>query len=180
MSLRRLVYRGRQFRKHLASQPAESETVEARRVLSPSQMELFLHMQGGEQAHSLDVLRRLLEQGETAHDLQVAALLHDAGKVRCPLRIWERAWIVLAKKIIPGRFEAWGMAPGKLESRPWWQRASAVAEQHPAWGAELAQAAGCSALAVSLIRHHQDIQTLDPQVHEDRLLAKLQAVDDQS
>lgn len=180
MSLRRLVYRGGQFRRHLASRPAPVGLAEARRILTPAQMELFLQMQAGEQAHSLAVFKRLGEQGETDADLRAAALLHDAGKVRYPLRIWERAWIVLAKKIIPGRFKAWGAASGRLDNLPWWQRACAVAEQHPAWGAELAQAAGCSAQTVALIRRHQDQNPYHPQSDEDRLLQKLQAVDDQS
>lgn len=180
MSLARLVYRGGQLRKYLGSRPAPAELEDVRRILTPPQMELFLHMQPGEQSHSLDVLHRLSEHGETPPNFQVAALLHDVGKIRSPLRIWERAWIVLARKIAPGRFREWGAAPGGEDSPPRWQRPFIVAEQHPAWGAALALAAGCSPLAVSLIRRHQEKKPLDPQVYEDSLLAELQAVDDQS
>jgi len=180
MSLKRLVYRSGQFRRHLASRLAPVGLVEVRRILTPAQMELFRQMQAGEQAHSLEVFKRLEEQGETDADLQAAALLHDAGKVRFPLTIWERTWIVLVKNLFPGRFRVWGSASGKLDVLPWWQRACAVAVQHPAWGAELAQAAGCSAKTVALIRRHQEQNLRHPQSDEDRLLLKLQAVDDQS
>lgn len=180
MILKRILYRSGQFRKHLGSRPAQAGLDEIRRILTSAQLELFLQMQAGEQVHSLDVWRRLTGQGETPLDLQMAALLHDAGKVRFPLRIWERVWIVVAEQVIPGRFKTWGAASGDLDKLPWWQRACAVALQHPLWGAELAQAAGCSAQAVALIRRHQEVLSGDPQSTEDRYLLKLQAVDDQS
>ena len=178
MSLKRFLYRGGQFWRHTRGTVVEQAAV--RNVLTPKQMALFLRMQKGEQAHSLEVLRRLSRQGETDPDLQVAALLHDIGKIRFPLRLWERVWIVLARKALPGRFQKWGASQGELSGLPWWQRACAVAEQHPAWGAELAQSVGCSKRTVALIRRHQDKGPFDLQDGEDRLLARLQAVDDQS
>jgi hypothetical protein len=180
MSLARIVYRTEQFRKYLGIRAAPLDLGEAREALTPAQMALFLRMQPGEQAHSLEVLGRLRLQGEVDPDLQVAALLHDVGKCRFPLHVWERVWIVLAPKLFAGRFRVWGAAQGALDKLPWWQRASVVAAQHPGWGAELAQAAGCSARAVSLIRRHQEHASLDPQNEEDQLLASLQALDDRS
>jgi hypothetical protein len=180
MSLARLVYRSEQFRKYLGFRSAPPHLSEARQVLTPAQMALFLRMQPGEQAHSLEVLRRLREQGELDPDLGTAALLHDAGKVHFPLRLWQRVWIVLAGVLLPARFQAWGELQEGLDSQPWWVRLSAVAIQHPAWGAELAQEAGCSERAVSLVRRHQDYAPLDLQNEEDRLLASLQAFDDRS
>jgi putative nucleotidyltransferase with HDIG domain len=175
MSLGRLVYRFGQFRRHLGSRVVEAELVEARKILTSAQMELFLQMSAGEQAHSLEVLRRLEAQGETDPDLQAAALLHDAGKTHRPLRLWERVWIVLG-----GGFLRRVAASEGLEQLPWWQKPLAVAEQHPAWGAELARAAGCSPRAASLIRRHQEKGMLNLQAEEDVLLRKLQAVDDES
>ncbi len=180
MSLRSLVYRTEQFRKYLGFRAAPLDLSAVRKVLTPAQMALFLRMQPGEQAHSLEVLQRLRAQGETDPDLQTAALLHDVGKSRFPLHLWERVWIVLAQKLFPGRFRAWGAAQGALERRPWWERACAVAAQHPAWGAELAQAAGCSRRAVTLIRRHQEHALFNIVNEEDRLLARLQSVDERS
>jgi putative nucleotidyltransferase with HDIG domain len=180
MSLPRLVYRSEQFRKYLGFRSAPPKLSEAQQVLTPAQLSLFLRMQPGEQAHSLEVLRRLREQGEMDPDLLTAALLHDVGKVRFPLRLWERVWIVLAGVLLPGRFKTWGETPSEPEEKAWWERLAMVAAQHPAWGAELAQEAGCSPRAVSLIRRHQDHAPLDLQNEENRLLARLQAVDERS
>jgi hypothetical protein len=178
MSLARLVYRSEQFRKYLGFRSAPLELSAARQVLTPAQLSLFLSLQPGEQAHSLEVLRRLQEQGEVDPDLGTAALLHDVGKVRFPLHVWERVWIVLAGVLLPGRFQAWGALQEGLDRQPWWVRLSAVAAQHPAWGAELAQEAGCSPRAVALVRRHQDHAPLDLHNEENRLLARLQAMDE--
>jgi hypothetical protein len=175
MSLDRLAYRLGQFRRHLGSRVAEAELREAHRILTPAQMKLFLQMSAGEQAHSLAVLRRLEAQGEREPDLLSAALLHDVGKALRPLRLWERAWIVLV-----GRFLGKSTATGALENLPWWQKPLRVASQHPAWGAEMALAAGSSERAASLIRRHQEKGSLNLQSEEDVLLRKLQAVDDES
>jgi hypothetical protein len=180
MSLRSLVYRSEQFRQYLGLRSEPPDLSVARGILTPAQMALFLRMQVGEQAHSLDLLRRLQEAGETDPDLLTAALLHDVGKSRCPLRVWQRVWIVLATQLLPSRLQAWADVPSPLDGQPWWVRLSAVAVHHPAWGAELSQAVGCSPRAVSLIRRHQDRASLDPQDEEDQLLARLQAFDDRS
>jgi hypothetical protein len=47
-------------------------------------------------------------------------------------------------------------------------------------GARLAQEAGCSQLAVSLIRRHQVKRSAPPVDDEDQLLAWLQAADDEN
>ena len=39
------------------------------------------------------------EQGEENPDLLTAALLHDSGKTRTPLRIWERVVVVIVNAI---------------------------------------------------------------------------------
>lgn len=177
----RIGYRVRQFWTALHAAPTENELSEVRGVLSPSLMALFLQMQPGEQAHSLRIYRGLCDRGETHPDLLVAALLHDVGKSCHPLRLWERVLIVLAQKLFGPRVKAWG----HRQSRGW-RRAFVVAEQHPAWGAELAAQAGASPLAVRLIRRHQE--TLHPELSqppadpilEDRLLVQLQLLDNQN
>jgi putative nucleotidyltransferase with HDIG domain len=180
MSLDRLFYRFGQFRRHLRSKLAPDELEEVRRMLASAQLDLFLQMSPGEQSHSLEVLHRLSKQGETQQDVRVASLLHDVGKTRAPLRLWERAWIVLAGKLAPGSLRKWGAATGNLGTLPWWQKPCVVAEQHPAWGAEMARVASCSPRVVSLIRRHQENELLNLQAEEDILLSKLQAVDEQS
>ena len=82
------------------------------------------------------VWRRLVDQDEHNPDLLAAALLHDVGKSRFPLRLWERVLIVSLKAFFPDRATRWGVGAAKG-----WRRALVVAAQHPTWGAEMARQA---------------------------------------
>ncbi len=175
LSWQQMLYRTRQFFFGLTARPAAEDLAQARRILSAPQMALFLQMQPGEQAHSLLVMRKLLAQGETDSHLLTAALLHDVGKIRGRLRIWERSLIVIGKDLFPARVKAWGR--GALRG---WQRAFVIAEQHPEWGASLAQEAGVSPQAVALIRYHQSHFPAGAEPVSVGLLRKLQIVDDES
>jgi hypothetical protein len=177
----RIAYRARQFWHALTRAPDPNQLEQARQALSPELMALFQCLQASEQAHSLAILNHLHDQSINQEDLMVAALLHDVGKSRYPLRLWERILIVLGEALFPGQARKWGQG----EPRGW-RRAFVVAQQHPMWGAEMAAQAGATPLAVTLIRRHQE--QLDPAVFtqagpstlEDRLLLKLQVVDDES
>jgi len=170
-----LLYRTRQFWFALTARPHTNDLAQAGHFLSPQLLELFLQMQPGEQAHSLAVFRQLQDQGETDRDLLAAALLHDVGKSRCQLRLWERVFIVLLRAMLPRHARRWGRA----EPRGW-RRALVVAQQHPRWGAQMAQQFGASARTIQLIRRHQDPipahRRKDP---ETRLLIRLQSVDNE-
>lgn len=174
----RLLYRARQLWLAWRAVPNDGDLELARGALSPALMALFMGMQPGEQAHSLHIFHRLRRSGVTHPDLLAAALLHDVGKSLHPLRLWERVLIVLGKAAFPGKVRLWGQAsPGG------WQRAFVVAEQHPAWGAEMAARAGASPLAAALIRRHQDSLSPGPAAVESleyRLLYHLQLLDDES
>ena len=145
-------------------------------------MALFLCLQPSEQAHSLWIYRRLIQQNDVDPDLLAAALLHDVGKICYPLHLWERVAIVLGKAWFLERVKGWGRAAPRG-----WKRPFVVAEQHPAWGAELAAQADASPLAVALIRRHQDV--IDPVPMppsgenvslEERLLSRLQSLDNET
>lgn len=176
----RIRYRVGQFWKALFVRPTQEQMALARRVLSPASWELFLKMQPGEQAHSLEILEGLLAQGETDPDLLTAALLHDVGKIRYPLRVWERALVVIGKALFPEKVRQLGMA-----QPVGWKRAFVVAENHPAWGAEMAAEAGASPAAIEIIRCHQD-KPPAPQSSagspspSENLLYRLQILDDES
>jgi exopolyphosphatase/pppGpp-phosphohydrolase len=178
MSSSRVRYRIRQFFHAVWAEVDPDALARARTVLSPAQMALFVGMQRSEQAHALEVYRQLVAQGETAPDLLVAALLHDVGKSCRPLRLWERVLIVLTRAVFPAQARRWGIVPPQAAGRITWKRAFVVAEQHPAWGAELAARAGTSPRAVALIRLHQDPLSPIVDAETQRLLSKLQAVDD--
>ena len=174
-------YRARQFWHALGAQPEPGMLRMASDLLSGAQMALFRGMQPSEQAHALNVLARLLAQGEKQPDLLAAALLHDCGKQLYPLNPLERAWIVVMQKLLPDRMCEWGRVERETVSRlPIWRRPLAVAEQHPAWGAEMARQAGASALLQALIYRHQEKSTSSSTNLEEALLSKLQAVDNES
>ncbi len=176
MVLRNWRYRAGQFWSALFTRPRTAELDTVRQLLTPRQFALFERMQPSEQAHAIGVMRNILARPERAHpDLLVAALLHDVGKARYPLRLWERVIIVLGRAVLPRRAQAWG----RRQPRGW-VRPFVVAARHPAWGAEMAAEAGVSPLARSLIRRHQDRVDRASNSLEDRLLAILQAADDEN
>jgi hypothetical protein len=134
---------------------------------------LFLQQSLQDQRHALNVYHTLRARGCTAPDLLAAALLHDQGKARAALRLWQRATIVLLERFAP-RWSSALSRPCEPGSRRW---PFFVHARHPELGAAQAQEAGCSARTVSLIRRHEEplaqVRTL-----EDRWLALLQAADD--
>jgi hypothetical protein len=176
MSENRILYRAFQFWKTFDGALAPDELEVAKAVLTPHQMILFERLHPSEQRHSLRVMGALQEKGENNPDLLKAALLHDVGKSRYPLRLYERVMIVLGKAVIPRLTKRWGQGPPRG-----WRRPFVVAEQHPEWGARMSADAGASPLTQSLIRRHQE--ELPPEgasCLEDRLLDNLQRTDDQS
>lgn len=185
MNPARLLYRTRQFWQALGAKQSPEDLALAQRLLSPAQLALFYRMQPAEQAHSLRVARDLLAQGEKHPDLFVAALLHDVGKSRFPLSLWERVLVVLVRAICPGCLKRWGRLAEETSSsggprRFGWRRPFVVAETHPEWGAQLAAEAGASPLGAALIGRHQEALPGEGGALEDRLLRKLQAADDQN
>jgi hypothetical protein len=183
----RILYRTRQFWHYLSSSPAYQDIENIKSILQPPLFVLFSGMSQEEQAHSANILKKLLQKGEKNPELLSAALLHDVGKSRFPLRLWERVFIVLAKMVFPQRCRTWGannsLAPPSGAWRGFFWRLKKpfmVAELHPQWGAEMAAKAGASRRVVSLIRRHQDWLGESPVEEEDRLLAMLQMVDDES
>jgi hypothetical protein len=186
MKAGRIWYRARQFWHALRAAPTQSELESIQNFLTPALMALFLSMNRGEQAHSINIYKRLIAQGETNQDLLTAALLHDAGKSVWPLNLWERVLIVMGRVFAKKQTRNWGVEPqgswppSKLTvlQRPW-RKPFVVAECHPEWGARLATEAGASPLSVALIQRHQEPPGKKTLSLEDALLAKLQSVDDQ-
>jgi len=151
-----LFYRLRQFRNALIAAPSERDLEVVTANLTPEQEALFKRMHPSEQMHSIQVVRALEHSSTSAteeyqKDLRVAALLHDVGKSRHSLKIWERVIIVLVRAALPEQSERWG--EGELDG---WQRPFVIARQHPQWGAQMALAAGVSPVAAALIERHQE------------------------
>ena len=142
----------------------------------PEGVALFLRMTKRDQRHSLDVQQSLLNAGHDQPDLLAAALLHDVAKTAQPgrrLKLSHRVAVVLLQAIKPGWVEQ--VARSDPDD---WRYPFYLHRHHPEIGARLARDAGCSLLAVSLIRRHQVKLSAPPVDEEDQLLAWLQTADD--
>ena len=147
----RLLYRIRQTWSALTAKPEKSDLEEVEKFLSPSQFTLFKELHPSEQSHSIAVYRPLLDNNAKQPDLLAAALLHDIGKNRYPIKFWDRIAIVLGKGLAPSLVETWGEAEPDS-----WKRPFVVSHKHAGWGAQMAADAGASQLTVDLINRHQE------------------------
>ncbi len=172
----RFKYRFWQFWHSLKGYPGEKEWQRVKRVLSPEELSLFQQLPTPDQNHSLRVLKTLEADHEADPDLLKAALLHDLGKIKLPLRRWERVFAVLVMAIFPVRYLKWGMGdPTGIK------RALVVIKQHPRWGADLAENAGSNPMTVWLIRNHETRLPGGSHSNDDLLLLnKLKKADNQN
>jgi hypothetical protein len=169
-----LSYRVTQFWWNITAEPLpDLLRLEIDSVLSSGEKNLFYQLQLSDQWHAYRVYSSLQEAGQTQPDLLAAAFLHDLGKSRMTLSVWDRILIVVADRLMPQKAKNWGQ--GDLHS---WKRPFVVRYKHAQWGAEMARSAGSSALAIALIRRHQDPLPRKPQSFEDELLGQLQWADD--
>jgi hypothetical protein len=142
--------------------------------LTPAQITLFQQMRRSDQLHSLNVLRTILAEGSTPADLAVAALLHDVGKARYPLAVWQKTLIVLVQAFIPALYHRWIQG----DEDNFWQRPFVVKSRHPVWGADLLVDTDISEQALWLIAHHQDAASHWEKHENADLLKRLQQADE--
>lgn len=150
MSVDRFFYRARQFWHTLTGKLSHRNWEEVRSALAPDLLALFTEMSEPEQTHGFRVYRSLKAEGYQDPDLLAAALLHDVGKNRSPLTVWERVWIVIASPIFSQSSKP-DTSPAQVEDR----NPMTVAKHHPAWGAEMALQRGASSTTAWLIRNHE-------------------------
>jgi hypothetical protein len=165
-------YRLWQFWGLLARRISPGELAQVRGELPPGLFAVFCRLNPAEQHHAYCVWQMLRRQGHTEPDLLAAALLHDVGKSRMPLAVWEKVAIVLGMRLLRPAVTAWGVRPGPAR---WWTRPFVNAVQHPAWGAEMVGAAGGSPGTVELVRRHQDRVAPGDALY--KLLSALQSAD---
>ena len=156
------------------SQPVDLGLAE--RYLSQPLLALFQHMNRGEQLHSLAVLRDVLVQGDTPTDLAVAALLHDVGKSRYPIDMWQKTLAVIVRRLVPSAYTRWSEG----SALNLWERPFVVYQQHPLWSAELLRTAGASEVACWLVAHHASCVETAPTPAQLEWLKRLQQADDQN
>jgi hypothetical protein len=136
----------RQFRAHLRASVATDERTVLATWLTPDQLALFDGMHVADRRHGLDVVTALRADGATDPDLLLAGLLHDAGKGATGL--WPRVAYSLG--------QAFGHWVWRLAGwRPGFRASLERLHDHAAASATLAEAAGCSARTVELIRHQE-------------------------
>ncbi|NLE99705.1 MAG: hypothetical protein GX601_01885 [Anaerolineales bacterium] len=176
-----MVYRVTQFARALTDRASQEEIADAIRGLEPQAQRVFWQQSRQDQCHALAVARSLQRRGYSNPTLLEAALLHDAGKSAAHLTPWHRAAIVALERLAPTVLTRLSQDAGANGgcALPGWRLPFVVHAQHPELGARLARQAGCSALAVALIRRHQDqaAHSVADETEEDQLLAALQAAD---
>jgi putative nucleotidyltransferase with HDIG domain len=160
------------------STPSASELDEVVDLLGPKLFTLFQKMSFGEQAHCLRVMEYLRQENESNVDLLIAALLHDVGKTKYPLKLWERVWIVIGEALFPELTKTWGsdLNAGNGKYRRL-QRPFFVSQQHASWGAEMASEAGASQMTAYLIANHENLNTTCEESRSGNKLRKLQIAD---
>lgn len=169
------VYRFMQGVRALTAFARPLDDAPARLILSPAQMALFKRLNRSEQMHSLAVLRAVQAQADTTPPaLAAAALLHDVGKARYPLRVWQKTIVVLVRKFARPLYRRWAQG----DPQNVWARGFVVNMQHPAWGAQIVEQAGGDALLVWLIAHHADPLEMHAAHPHAALLRRLKAADD--
>ncbi len=169
--LEKVRYRTWQVWKSLTGNLSSREWDLIHSILTPEQIALFEGMTLGEQAHCVRVVRYLQSEGFQDSELLAAGLLHDVGKSRMPLSVWDRIWIVLASGLpVEVSHEIQG-------EDSFWLRPLVVARQHPVWGADMAVSAGVSSLTAWLIEHHErdDIESVGNSKQNRYLKALVQA-----
>lgn len=169
-------YRLWQFWQIVTAVPLEpAARAEVAAILSAQELALFDRFSLNDQWHSYRVMKVLREAGHHQPALLVAALLHDVGKTKLSLSIWQRSLIVLVSLLLPRQAAVWGQ--GEAVG---WKRPFVVKAQHPAWSAAMATAAGSLPQAIELMRRHQDPIAPNDTSEEATLLRLLQWADDQN
>ena len=112
-------YRAGQFYRSLFAPPfSEAVWQVICHHLNIREQALFKQHSLSDQWHSYHVFCTLQEAGHNQPDLLTAALLHDVGKSRMPLAIWERVLIVLAQATVPHKTMRWGAGTITRWKRP--------------------------------------------------------------
>lgn len=176
----------------------------AKQYLSGKELDAFLKMSRADQLHSLNVLRNVLSQQEpqggsekvcraqakrqsfstheqrglhkqfTPSALAKAALLHDVGKSRYHLAIWQKTIAVLVKRLMPSLADRLG----REEILNIWRAAFVLRSHHARWSVEILQDCGSDEVALWLVGHHQaDLSDLEKHPLAE-LLLRLQRADD--
>lgn len=118
--------------------------------LDPAQRDLFLQQSLADQRHSIDLCRRLRDDGHDEPALLVAALLHDVGKSRGRLPLPHRVLYSFCATYRPDLARWLGGT-----NCPRWRGPFYLARHHATIGADAARRAGSTEQVVALIAGHE-------------------------
>ena len=146
----------------------------ARLYLTDCEFAAFRTLSRGEQLHSLNVLRSVLAAAANPpRELTAAALLHDVGKSRRRLAVWQKTLVVLAQSMAPGLCQR--LSREDLSGA--WRIPFIVQRHHPKWGGEILRACGSDSQLIWLVENHQAEATAHQAHPAYALLKELQAAD---
>jgi hypothetical protein len=151
----------RRFARYVTGRVRTTDRAALATWLTPAQLDLFDGMHPADRRHGLDVVHALRAGGHAQPELLLAGLIHDCGKGR-GLHVWHRVGWSLS--------ERYGVAVERaLQRLPGFRPAFVTLRDHAARSAQLAEAAGCSAATVELIRNQAEPK--DPLLGRALLLA---------
>lgn len=126
--------------------PSPEDLAPVLQYLTPTQRDLFLGMDAGDQTHSLRVAGFVaqaldLHPSVSRADLMTAALLHDVGKTGGRLHLPFRTFWVLGHRILPWVMD-WAARRSAQACPGTWRHKMHIQHQHPHIGARMMRQAG--------------------------------------
>jgi hypothetical protein len=150
----------RQARRHLGARVEPREQALVAAWLSREQLALFDAMHVADRRHGLDVVASLRADGTSDPDVLVAGLLHDAGKGDAGI----------GPRVVYSLVQAYGRwIAAPFRPLPGMRASIERLRTHAETSAQMAEAAGCSARTVELIRWQEAPR--DPEAGERLRLA---------
>lgn len=173
----RLRYRLGQGVRALLAVGARPDLARAQQLLSDCEYAAFCQLSRADQLHSLRVLEAVTSaDADAPTTLLKAALLHDIGKSRYQLAVWQKTLSVLAKSLAPDWFRR--LSAG--DDLTFWRAPFSVRAHHPRWSGEILRSCGTDEAIVWMAEHHQiDAHSLGSHPLHEQLLA-LQRADNRS